>query len=167
MWAAWQLWDIAPLRVGHPAAWADPWAQPMEPGQKARLDTPHRSTHSGPAMHFREAKRALRALYAERPRSFYCDCLFHRGRHVDARTCGYQPKRLGERSRRIEWEHLVPAAHFGRTLPCWQGQGCTRRRGRRCCRRASPHFRTMEGDMHNLVPAIGELNEARADFDFG
>ncbi|MEQ9364278.1 MAG: endonuclease, partial [Leptospirales bacterium] len=43
----------------------------------------------------------------------------------------------------------------------------TDRPRRACCRRVDPEFRFMEGDPHNLVPAIGELNARRSDFGFG
>ncbi|HHC73929.1 MAG TPA: hypothetical protein ENK78_02475, partial [Thiothrix sp.] len=45
-------------------------------------------------------------------------------------------------------------------LRCWQNGG------RENCKDNDPQFRTMEGDMHNLVPAIGEINGDRSNFSF-
>lgn len=53
----------------------------------------------------------------------------------------------------------MPAYNFGRQLPCWQ-QG-----GRKKCK-GDPRFDRMEGDMHNLAPAIGEVNDNRSNFGF-
>ena len=64
------------------------------------------------------------------------------------------------RAGRIEWEHIMPAYHFGHQRQCWQ-QG-----GRKACKK-DPIFRKMEADLHNLVPAIGEVNGDRSNFKFG
>lgn len=45
-------------------------------------------------------------------------------------------------------------------MPCWK-EG-----GRKGCQKDS-QFNLMEADMHNLVPAIGEVNEERSNFKFG
>lgn len=64
------------------------------------------------------------------------------------------------RSKRLEWEHVFPAENFGRHLPCWK-QG-----GRKACAKDTI-FREMEADMHNLVPAIGEVNADRSNYRYG
>ena len=38
--------------------------------------------------------------------------------------------------------------------------------GRKACSK-DPIFNKMEADMHNLVPAIGELNADRSNFRYG
>ncbi len=75
-------------------------------------------------------------------------------------SCGYEPRKQPERANRIEWEHIVPAWELGQQRQCWQ-QG-----GRKNCVKTDPLFAQMEGDMHNLVPAIGEVNGDRANFRF-
>jgi deoxyribonuclease I len=65
-----------------------------------------------------------------------------------------------ERAKRIEWEHVMPAENFGRHLSCWK-EG-----GRKACKK-DPIFNEMEGDMHNLVPAIGEVNGDRSNYRYG
>jgi len=66
----------------------------------------------------------------------------------------------------------MPAERFGRGLACWSGASCTGRRGRACCSASvasggDPDFHAMEGDMHNLAPAIGELNADRSNRPYG
>ncbi len=71
---------------------------------------------------------------------------------------------------------MVPAKRLGGHLACWQGEtdGCraASKRGRECCSRSAskggdPLFHAMEGDLHNLVPAVGELNGDRSDRPYG
>lgn len=108
---------------------------------------------------FSQAKRALAAVYEDHPITFYCGCSFGRD-GIHAASCGLTPRKQPERAARVEWEHVVPAHELGGDLPCWQ-QG-----GRRACRN-DPLFQAMEGDMHNLVPAVGELNGDRSNFRYG
>lgn len=64
------------------------------------------------------------------------------------------------RAKRIEWEHVMPAHNFAHHLPCWK-EG-----GRKACKKDKT-FKTMEADMHNLVPEIGEVNADRSNFRYG
>lgn len=112
---------------------------------------------------FRQAKQLAEEIYADHPRTFYCGCDYRReGRKLRPQpaSCGYRLRKSQTRATRIEWEHVVPAWAFGHQRQCWQ-QG-----GRRACRK-DPEFRRMEADLHNLVPAIGELNGDRSNFRFG
>ncbi|GGO75537.1 deoxyribonuclease I [Marinobacterium nitratireducens] len=114
-------------------------------------------------MSFSTAKRELAAIYSSNAQSFYCGCRFSAiGKRLspDLAACGYQPRKNANRASRIEWEHLMPAWAFGHQRQCWQ-QG-----GRRACRK-DPEFRRMESDMHNLVPAIGEVNGDRSNYGYG
>ena len=117
---------------------------------------------SGPQS-FREAKRMAAKLYATLPggqRTFYCDCAFS-GKQIDAAACGYRARKNAKRGARLEWEHVVPAWEFGHQLQCWQNGG------RKNCSKNDAQFRRMEADLHNLVPAVGELNGDRSNFRFG
>jgi deoxyribonuclease-1 len=67
--------------------------------------------------------------------------------------------KVNQRAIRIEWEHVMPAYWFGSQLQCWQDGG------RKACKKIKA-FKRMEGDMHNLVPAIGELNADRSNYRF-
>ncbi len=115
-----------------------------------------------PPSSFRQAKKMLVTVYQDNPISFYCGCRYtSQGAKLtpDWASCGFQPRKNAQRAARIEWEHVVPAWAFGHQLQCWQ-EG-----GREACRK-DPQFRRMEADLHNLVPAIGEVNGDRSNFRF-
>lgn len=121
---------------------------------------------------FTAAKRRAAAIYADHRETFYCSCSFSAEGLIEARGCGYRPRGRSRTSQRLTWEHVVPASAFGSQRSCWRDRPCLDRNGRRldgraCCRKIDDEFRRMEADLHNLVPAIGELNQARAHFTFG
>ncbi|WP_141732305.1 endonuclease I family protein [Oligoflexus tunisiensis] len=121
---------------------------------------------------FDEAKNLLRKLHP-RGVDIYCGCPYdlERKNRIDAAACGYKGK--GARSRRIEWEHVVPASVFGQRFSEWKNghPSCEnrgrKRKGRECARSTSDVFARMEADLYNLLPAIGELNAARSNYPFG
>ncbi len=95
--------------------------------------------------------------------SFYCGCeIKWRGKSgvPDLDSCGYQIRKQPTRASRIEWEHVVPAWQFGHQLQCWQNGG------RKNCSRHDSLFQRMEADLHNLTPAIGEVNGDRSNYNF-
>ncbi|MCQ4348041.1 endonuclease [Pseudomonas stutzeri] len=108
---------------------------------------------------FQQAKQLARDLHGERGQTFYCGCDY-RGNRVDLASCGYQPRRNRERAARLEWEHVVPAWVIGHQRQCWK-QG-----GRAYCSANDAVFARAEADLHNLVPAIGEVNGDRSNFPF-
>lgn len=112
---------------------------------------------------FAQAKRIAVKLYQDHPVSFYCGCeISWQGQRgiPDLEGCGYEVRKQATRANRIEWEHVVPAWQFGHQLQCWQ-EG-----GRKHCARHDEQFRQMEADLHNLTPAIGEVNGDRSNFNF-
>ncbi|WP_413473472.1 endonuclease EndA [Shewanella baltica] len=118
---------------------------------------------------FSQAKTKSQALYAGSRQgtlpatSFYCGCdiqIKGKSWKPDLASCGYQVRKQETRANRIEWEHIVPAWEFGHQLQCWQ------KGGRKNCADNSNEFNKMEADMHNLVPAIGEVNGDRSNFRF-
>lgn len=119
----------------------------------------------GSTMSFAQAKRFLRTdVYAPGQREYYCGCEITQvgnGWGVDWASCGYVPRKNALRASRIEWEHIVPAYDFGRQLQCWQ-QG-----GRKQCEATDPQFVRMEGDPHNLIPVVGEVNGDRGNLKYG
>lgn len=122
-------------------------------------------TGSAQALTFVQAKKELQQIYRANPeqQSFYCGCdIRYQGKKMvpDLASCGYEVRKQPERASRIEWEHIVSAWELGQQRQCWQ-QG-----GRKNCVKTDPIFAQMEGDMHNLVPAIGEVNGDRANFRF-
>nr|WP_082859518.1 endonuclease [Microbulbifer sp. Q7] len=115
---------------------------------------------------FSQAKRVLSSAVYREPAdqvAFYSGCAYHRqGKKLvpDWTTCGYKPRKNANRGSRIEWEHVVPAWVIGHQRQCWQTGG------RKSCSRNDELFRMAEADMHNLVPAIGELNGDRSNYRF-
>lgn len=101
--------------------------------------------------------------------TFYCGCDYtYTGKKLIpvAESCGYKPRipvtkkgNPNARATRIEWEHVMPAYWFGHQRQCWQDGG------RKACKK-DPAFKKIEADLHNLVPAIGELNGDRSNYRF-
>lgn len=122
------------------------------------------SPYATPPTSFSGAKREATKIYDKNLISFYCGCPIKKeGKKLvpDLQACGYSVRKQETRANRIEWEHVVPAWAFGHQLQCWQ------KGGRKNCSRNSPEFRAMEADLHNLVPAIGEVNGDRSNYRFG
>ncbi len=70
----------------------------------------------------------------------------------------------------------VLAAQFGHFRPCWRTPGdfpaCVKSdgktlSGRACCQAVDPLFEAAHNDLFNLVPAVGEVNGKRSDFNWG
>ena len=119
---------------------------------------------------FTQAKNELRQyIYHDQNRNaggdLYCGCdwewVGRSGGRVDLKACGYKIRAQPNRAERIEWEHIVPASNFGRARQCWQNGG------RKNCTATDPIFSKMEADMHNLAPAVGEINADRQNYNFG
>lgn len=129
-------------------------------------------TYEGGVKTFEEAKSKLRTqVYHDHRRTFYCDEDFDAKLNLISQR-NFKPMKLSRRSRRIEWEHVVPAENFGRSFVEWRegDPSCERGgrsyRGRKCARAKSKKFREMEGDPYNLVPAIGEVNKVRSNYRY-
>lgn len=120
-------------------------------------------SHAAPPTSFSRAKKEAVKIYADHPTSFYCGCdIEWNGKKgiPDLESCGYKVRKQQQRASRIEWEHVVPAWQFGHQLQCWQDGG------RKNCSKNDKAFRQMEADLHNLTPAIGEVNGDRSNFNF-
>lgn len=118
------------------------------------------SLSAAPPQTFSEAKKIGWKLYERQSVEFYCGCSFS-GNRVDLKSCGYTPRKNANRAARIEWEHIVSAWQIGHQRQCWQHGG------RKNCSKNDKVFRRAEADLHNLVPAIGEVNGDRSNYDFG
>ncbi len=108
---------------------------------------------------FSKAKKSLYPIYKQLglQTTFYCDCQYH-NKKPDLNSCGVIPKSDVKRMNRLEAEHIVPASLIGNTMDCW------RRGGRKNCSRNDKAFQLAEGDLHNLVPALGEINNNRSNY---
>ena len=113
---------------------------------------------------FSKSKRMLgKEIYTSHRIAFYSGCRYRlkEKKFIPiASSCGFKYRKNKNRAQRIEWEHIVPAWHFGHQLRCWQNGG------RLHCRNSNAKFKQMEADMHNLVPAIGEINGDRSNFKY-
>ena len=58
---------------------------------------------------------------------------------------------------RVNIEHVFPMSWVTRALSCGTRQQC---------RNTSKMFNRIEADMHNLFPALSEVNSARSSFSF-
>ncbi len=122
---------------------------------------------------FQRAKKLIMEVHQDHGRTFYCDCDFDEDKQVDARRCGYTPRKSSARGSRVEIEHVVPASVFGQQLSAWtEGEAqCERQgkpfKGRTCAERASKAFRYMQADLYNLQPAVGEVNGDRSNLPMG
>lgn len=122
---------------------------------------------------FNEAKRVLyRDIYKsnESHKTFYCGCDINRqGKKLvpDLNSCGYKNRKESNlyRAQRIEAEHIVPAAHIGYQNQCMI-KNKSRPDKRAFCEKTDPNFKKAYIDLHNLVPAIGEVNMDRSNYRF-
>ncbi|NQY24592.1 MAG: endonuclease [Campylobacteraceae bacterium] len=127
------------------------------------------------ATSFSKSKKILlKKVYFDKQFSFYCSnpyeikrikgkyktLIIEDKQYYSARKPFYKSGKINIRAKRIEWEHIMPAHNFGKHLSCWK------KGGRKACRK-DKIFKAMEADMHNLVPAIGEVNANRSNYRFG
>ncbi|MCK9491607.1 MAG: endonuclease [Sulfurimonas sp.] len=132
---------------------------------------------------FSKSKKELRKIYKDKQVTIYCECKYNykdKNNMIDRKSCGYTPRNeytkkgnKNQRARRIEWEHLIPAENFGRHFSCWRDGDAKcvnskgkKYKGRKCCEKVEKKYRIMQADLHNLYPAIGELNADRSNYRF-
>lgn len=96
-----------------------------------------------------KAKALAASVYDGHQVTFYCACPYKAKR---VKRCDYKPaSKWKNRARRIEWEHVVPITLMG----CGTRAECERDRP------------DMVYDLHNLVPAIGQVNAYRGNNTYG
>ena len=112
---------------------------------------------------FRSAKKAAAKIYDGAEVTFYCGCKYN-DKSIVPGSCGYKARKNATRGKRLEWEHVVSAYELGRNRKCWKKN---KKLGTRAnCNKEDSRFVTMTSDLHNLVPAVGELNADRSNFRF-
>lgn len=143
---------------------------------------------------FTNAKTTLKQIYLDLGEGawedFYCQAPFapKDNRLEILPSQKYTPRISSKKVQYIEWEHIMPAHRFGSELKCWQDNQSknsknlpknaksaktsnsakstkTTQSSRKSCQKDAL-FRQMEGDLHNLVPAIDEINRDRRDFEY-
>ena len=98
---------------------------------------------------FNAAKKHVYTVHQMQSTTFYCACAYA-GKSILPKRCSYTPRGASVRARRVDVDHIVPAAHFGRTFTAWtrghrecvdsKGQSF---KGRNCARKTSELFRRM------------------------
>jgi deoxyribonuclease-1 len=125
---------------------------------------------------FKNFSSAKKAIYKnlDARKTFYCNCSFDSKNIVDIKNCGYTPRKDTKRANRVEMEHVVPASKLcGKTREWAEGSPkCVNSKGknykgRECASKHNESCRAAYNDLHNLRPAIGEVNNDRQDFSFG
>ncbi len=122
---------------------------------------------------FSKAKRLLEQdVYPNHRVTLYCGASFDDDKNITPPD-GFHTDKYVKRSKRVEWEHVVPAENFGRTFTEWRDghQECVTGKGksykgRRCANKISKKYKFMQADMHNLFPAIGAVNAMRSNYNF-
>jgi len=118
---------------------------------------------------FKDTRNKAFEIYEGHELTFYCGCSYARKGNrgiLNLESCGYEVRKNVKRASKIEWEHVVPAWELGHKLPCWkEGTDMTDTNGRENCKKDS-EFWSMYTNLHNLVPAIGEVNGDRSNFPF-
>jgi len=122
---------------------------------------------------FNKAKKNLeRRVYSNHRVTLYCEAKFDIKKNIILPK-GFKTDKYVKRSKRVEWEHVVPAQNFGRAFPEWREghESCVNSKGksfkgRSCASKVNIEYRYMQSDMFNLYPAIGAVNALRSNYNF-
>jgi len=115
-------------------------------------------------------------IYHRYQTTFYCGCTYNRSRETSLNDCGLGVYAGQPRADRVEAEHVFPAAQFGHYRNCWRTPSsfseCREAdgdllSGRDCCQRVDSVFTSAHNDLINLVPAVGLINGARSNYNWG
>lgn len=122
---------------------------------------------------FNKSKKILeRQVYQDHRVTIYCGAEFDAKKNILAPD-GFTTTKYVKRSKRVEWEHVVPAENFGRAFSEWRegDNQCVNSKGksfkgRKCAEKINTEYRYMQADMHNIFPAIGAVNALRSNYNF-
>lgn len=119
---------------------------------------------------FQQAKKVAADMFAAQRETLYCACRFDSEKAVDLDSCHMQAAAIRSRALRIEWEHMMPASHFGKQFACWTKPLCEKNgkayKGRKCCTKIDKQFRRVESELYNLWPAVGVINQIRSNYHY-
>ena len=68
---------------------------------------------------FSKSKTFLKKIHQESPLTFYCQCKYFDNK-PNSGSCGFSHRKDKKRPSRIEWEHILPACHFGIKFDTWE-----------------------------------------------
>ena len=122
---------------------------------------------------FSQAKKLLKnVVYVGHYETFYCKAVFDKDNNITL-PAGFVTFTHKQRAKKLEWEHVLPAEHFGRVFAEWRegNPECVDSKaksfkGRKCAEKTNEEFRFMLCDMYNLYPAIGAVNAIRSNIDY-
>jgi len=122
---------------------------------------------------FSKAKNILeKQVYNNHRSTLYCGATFDAKKKIIPPK-GFTTTKYVKRSKKVEWEHVVPAENFGRTFTEWRDghKQCIsskgkKFKGRKCAEKVNTEYRYMQSDMFNLYPAIGAVNALRSNYNF-
>ena len=109
------------------------------------------------------AKKEMKQVYSEsgETKTLHCGCYFDKQLQVYPNICdqAYEKRRSKATKKILRWVHAMPASAFAGSMGCWKNSVCTlsdgsNLKGPDCCAMISPKFKSMESDMHNLIPTI-------------
>jgi len=122
---------------------------------------------------YRQAKKLLeKSVYFDHRETLYCSAKFT-DKKIIIPPAGFISNSHKKRSKKVEWEHVVPAENFGRTFSEWREghEHCIDKKGkpfkgRPCASKMNTEYRYMQSDLYNLFPAIGSVNAKRSNYNF-
>ena len=118
------------------------------------------------------AKEEMKQVYLDsgQTKTLHCGCFFDKQKQVYPNLCDVATKKLKTKDERkiLKWVHAMPAPAFAGSMNCWEQLICTRSdgskfKGKNCCGDISPKFKSMESDMHNLIPTFDWALETKND----
>jgi len=118
-------------------------------------------------------KQLMNNIYKEIPKeTIYCQAKFKKNKII--LNINSYTSNNGIRRKKLEWEHIVPAQHFGKNFNEWTygDEKCINISklkilgNRECAIKSSPEFQRMYTDLYNLYPAIGFINSRRGNLHF-
>ena len=123
---------------------------------------------------FSKAKKILQSkIYHDRRITFYCECPYKPDKTI-VKSDNFSPSfKHFKRSKKVEWEHVVPAHAFGQSFKEWRegDPECINKKGksfkgRKCAEKVNMEYRYMQADLYNLVPANGQINALRLNYSY-
>ena len=120
---------------------------------------------------FRKSKQILEYdIYANNHhKAFYsnCDLSFdNNDLQPNIKDCDPFRFRKNPKASGLDWEHVQPASRYGQRLQCWHKAKQLKQSSRNYCGKLNVAYRNYESDLHNLVPAIAEINRDRSNYEF-
>lgn len=89
-------------------------------------------------------KNLMEIYHKRKNQTFYCGCDFNQMKYIDHKRCGFSYRKMDHTTYYVQWEHIVPQSVLKTSIS-----------------------KAPLGDLHNLVPSVGKINNMRANYPFG